>query len=324
MNRIQAPLMFLFGALWALPGHSQSVVNGDMDGVANYAVFNAVTPPGWTGVGFGGTDLWDGSTTIYSTAWTSSVGGGPFVHGAGTFAGAEWIEQDITGLTVGAVYTIVFEQSVSNGAGSQDTHGYWSVDFGGVVKSSDLMAKPALGVPFGWQNQSLSFLATSATQTLRFTARSLNPPPPSLLRIECGLDTVQIQPGCSLAVPGFQFVRVGAPANPDALLPDPDGGPVVGAVYDPVIDHTAFVPNAVLDLYMLSEFPDNYLVPLVGTVLGSPPFQLEYRTPGDSLALPIPNSCGLVDGRATIQGLSLDPFGNVRLTNALDVVVGSY
>lgn len=324
MKTLHALLSLLAALALSPSGSAQTIVNGDMDGVADYTVFNAVTPPGWTGVGFGGSDLWNGATTIYSTTWDWSSGGGPFVHGVGTFSGAEWIEQDITGLTVGAVYTITFEQAVSNGAGTQDTHGYWSVEFGGVIKNSDLMAKPALGVPFGWQDQSLSFLATAATQTLRFTARSLNPPPPSLLRIECGLDSVQIQPGCSLAVPGLQFVRLGAPANPDALRPDPDGGPVVGSVYDPVIDHTSFVPNAVLDLYMLSEFPDNYVVPLVGTVLGSPPFQFEYRTPGDSLALPIPDSCGLVDGRATIQGLSLDPFGNVRLTNALDVVVGSY
>ena len=48
-------LLFLLAALALAPsGSAQPIVNGDMNGVANYAVFNAVTPPGWTGVGFGG------------------------------------------------------------------------------------------------------------------------------------------------------------------------------------------------------------------------------------------------------------------------------
>jgi hypothetical protein len=110
----------------ALPASAQMIVNGNMDGVADFTSFHAVTPPGWTGVGFGGTDLWNASTTAGGTVWQASSGGGPFVHGAGVQTGVEW---------------------VSNSGFNTDTHGFWRVEFGPDTLDSALMPVPAFGVP---------------------------------------------------------------------------------------------------------------------------------------------------------------------------------
>jgi len=305
------------------PGASaQSIVNGDLTGVADFTTFNAVVPPGWTGV-WGGTDLWNQTSTAFSTVWLPSNGGGTFVHGAGNDVGVEWISQQVTGLTIGASYEISFEQTVSNGAGVQDTHGFWRVDFGADTFFSSQMPKPPLGVPRPWETQTMPFTASATTQLLKFTAMSPNGPWPPI-RIECGIDTISIAPGCTTPLAGSETVRLGTPPNPFALLPGLSGPPIIGIVWDPVVDHTTFVPNAILDVFAVSAIPANIPTPPSGTTLCSTPFLYFFKSPGAPLDFQMPYDCALVGVRLCVSAASFDPASNYFLTNALDISIGSF
>jgi hypothetical protein len=311
-------------ALLALASGSpaQTIINGDLTGVADFTSFNNVAPPGWTNA-WGGTDLWNQTSTAFNTTWLASNGGGTFVHGVGTFLGAEWISQQVTGLTVGATYQISFEQTVSNGASMQDTHGFWRVDFGPDTFFSSHMPKPPLGTPYAWETQTMPFTASSTTQLLKFTAMCpTNSSPP--FRIECGIDTISIAPGCTTPLPGSETVRLGTPPNPFALLPGTSGPPTIGIVWDPVIDHTTFVPNATLDVFAISAIPANIPTPPAGTTLCTTPFLYEFRSPGASLDFPIPYDCALVGVRLCVSAASFDTTSNFFLTNALDISIGSF
>ena len=98
-----------------------------------------------------------------------------------------------------------------------------------------------------------------------------------------------------------EVTRTGTPANPVALLPGQTSGPVIGATWDPVIDHSSFMPGAVFDLFALA--------PLLG-VAGVP------------FAIPIPESCNLMGLSFCTQGLSTDGVA-LTLTNALDITIGN-
>lgn len=118
--------------------------------------------------------------------------------------------------------------------------------------------------------------------------------------------------------------RPGSPPNPDALLPGQTSGPVLGAVWDPVIDHASFQPGAVLDVLVLTALPANQPSPL-GTVLcdaATPPL-LFSGPPGVPFALPVPASCSLLGKGLCVQGASVDAV-SIALTNALDVTFGTF
>lgn len=307
----------------ARPVAAQVIVNGSMTGSADVTAFNGVTPPGWTGTTMG-TDLWAPTTTAAGTAWATSADGGTFVHGAGVPTGVEWVQQTVTGLSVGTVYKIDFEQAVSDSVfTSRDVAGFWRVQFGTDTLDSAVMTVPAFGVALPWQPQSLTFVASASSQLLRFTARNVTPAPPSK-RTECGLDGVKITAGCSPAVLGTEFVRLGTPPNPDALQLSLTGPPVVGEIWDPFIDHGTFVPDSTLDIYLFSEFPANVPSGPMGTVLGTPAFHWEFRLPPDTLHITIPSTCALVERRITVWAGSLDTGGDWHLTNALDISIGSF
>ncbi len=306
---------------------AQSVVNGAMNGTADFTTYNGVVPAGWTGVGFGGTDLWNSTTTAAGTAWSTSLGGGTFVHGVGLLNPAEWVEQDISGLTPGATYTITFEQALSATLlGSMDpAGGWWRIQFGAAVQDSPVMLPPAIGVPATWQFHSMTFTATAPTQTLRLTAMSVTAPNPTNWRSELGIDTVSLVPQCTVPpIAGFEFVRAGTPPNPLVLMPSTTGPPALGVVWDPWVDHTTFVPNAIADIYLFTALPANVPAPPAGTLLCQPPaFLNQIRTPPDSLHLYVPPLCILVDVRFCLQVVTVDPTITGYYTNALDVVIGN-
>ncbi len=126
------------------------------------------------------------------------------------------------------------------------------------------------------------------------------------------------------AVPSAEIVRLGNPPNPAAFLPGVTSGPVVGGVWDPVIDHTTFVPAAVVDFLVLSltftNIPSGF-----GTVLcGLPPIVVVLSAPGVPFAVPLPFSCTNVGALLCSQGGSVDGALAISATNALDLVIGSY
>lgn len=123
-----------------------------------------------------------------------------------------------------------------------------------------------------------------------------------------------------------ELVRLGSPPNPAAFLPGVTSGPVLGATWDPMVDHTAFLPGAVLDFIAVTTLPANVFLPPWGTLLcdlttGAP--LLFLATPGSPFALPIPNHCGLLGASLCSQAASSTGL-SVQLTNALDLTLGSF
>ncbi len=125
-------------------------------------------------------------------------------------------------------------------------------------------------------------------------------------------------------VTATETVRLGSPPNPDAFLPGRTSGPVVGATWDPVLDHTSFHPAAVADFVAISSGPANIPLP-IGTLLCQPPApELTFSSPpGVPFALAVPQSCSLIGLNASAQGAAIDAVGGLLLANALDVVFGT-
>ncbi len=120
-----------------------------------------------------------------------------------------------------------------------------------------------------------------------------------------------------------ETVRLGSPANPEALLPGQTSGPVVGHTWDPIVDHTNFVPDALQDHLVLGFASTNLPIPGLGTLLCDLrlPFTI-VATPGQAFGLPLPNDVRLAGAAFCAQAVAIDAAGAPQLTNALDVIVG--
>jgi hypothetical protein len=171
------------------------LVNGSMNvaGIVDVQTFNAVQPDDWVDIVLfaTSTDIFDATTSFNDFTWVSSSDGGTFVHALGPISSipGEGILQEITGLTIGTTYQVNFEQSISrSNNANQGTGGHWEVVFGAETEQSAFMTSPALGVAFGWQDQSFLFTASSETQDLSFQAV----PPNFGDRIGVALDGVSV------------------------------------------------------------------------------------------------------------------------------------
>ena len=124
---------------------------------------------------------------------------------------------------------------------------------------------------------------------------------------------------------GAQVVRLGSPPNPAALLPGVTQAPNLGATWDPVIDHTTFLPGATLDVLGITVTALNLSVPPLGTLLCDPGTSIATVTgaAGVPFSVPIPNDCMFVGTAICSQGASVDAFGTIRFANALDLVIGA-
>jgi hypothetical protein len=120
-------------------------------------------------------------------------------------------------------------------------------------------------------------------------------------------------------------IRAGTPPNPVALMPGLTSGPVLGAIWDPVIEHTTFVPAALADLLVVTLHPLEIFLPPFGTLLCDPSVILFSITgaPGTPFAVPVPANCGLLGLPVCAQGASVDPLGALHLTNAIDATLGT-
>ena len=135
-----------------------------------------------------------------------------------------------------------------------------------------------------------------------------------------GLYALELAP----AIASQETPLLGSPPNPAALLAGTTSGPVVGAVWDPVIDHTSFYPGATADWLVVSPQP-SVNVPIAGGTLLCPLVgaKLSTTTPGTAFQLSIPPDCSLIGRTGCAQGASLGPSG-LQLTNGFDLVLGSY
>jgi hypothetical protein len=141
--------------------------------------------------------------------------------------------------------------------------------------------------------------------------------------------TGAISPPASISAvsgPALEQVRLGSPPNPNAFRPGFTQGPVLGQVWDPYIDHASFAPSAVLDAFGVTLAPLNITLPGFGTLLCLPPLAGPlFKVPaGTKFAVPIPIACELVGVSLCTQAFSLDGLGNLSLTNALDITLGTH
>lgn len=132
-------------------------------------------------------------------------------------------------------------------------------------------------------------------------------------------------PVTSVDVPSQEVTRLGTPPNPDAFEPGLTSGPVIGQVWDPYVDHTTFMPTALVDF--LGVTPPTGFVDLptpFGTVLIDifQPFYLVGVPAGQPFAVPVPFDCSLIGVEACSQAASLDAV-DIQATNALDLLVGN-
>jgi hypothetical protein len=131
---------------------------------------------------------------------------------------------------------------------------------------------------------------------------------------------------CTASGAALETVRLGSPVNPDALKPGVTSGPVLGHVWDPRIDHTSFLPAAVFDVLGITVNPLNVVAPPFGTLLCDPTHVLATLTvgAGGAFAVPVPGDCALIGVAVCSQGASIDALGTIKLTNALDVALGTF
>jgi hypothetical protein len=112
-----------------------------------------------------------------------SPDGGNYVGADGDPQFSAPFSQTINGLDIGSVYTLTFDQAAAQQAGtSGDTTERWQVTLGGDTQLSTLMTNPSGGFQ-PWNQQSMTFTATSTSEVLTFLALGTpgGEPPVSLL-----------------------------------------------------------------------------------------------------------------------------------------------
>ena len=137
---------------------------------ATYGCTGTSTP---SSVLFAGTNgsAWNGGFGLY---W-SGIGDPPLggntlaIDGDPTYTSV--LSQSITGLNVGQTYTLQFYQAASQQIGlSGATTEQWKVNLGGGASQiSTLMNTPSQGA-HGWQQVTMSFVASAASEVLQFIA----------------------------------------------------------------------------------------------------------------------------------------------------------
>ena len=122
---------------------------------------------------------------------------------------------------------------------------------------------------------------------------------------------------------GQEVVRLGSPANPDAFRPGQTRPPTAGQVWDPMVDHTAFMPSAVTDMIAISLNSANVYLAPYGTLLCERPFLRTFTnaSAGTPFSLSIPAGAGGLTFSA--QAASMNSAGQLLLTNALDCVISN-
>ncbi|MEO0652062.1 MAG: cohesin domain-containing protein [Planctomycetota bacterium] len=134
-------------------------------------------------------------------------------------------------------------------------------------------------------------------------------------------------PITGIDVIAVEAVRLGFPANPSALQQGVTSGPIINQTWDPRIDHTTFLPDALLDTFVLTPNigpPVNIPSPF-GTILinlAAMPLIQDFATPGEVFPFPIPCQCNLVGLEFCAQGASISAT-QIQATNALDIVIGT-
>ncbi|MDF1798842.1 MAG: hypothetical protein P1V81_06675 [Planctomycetota bacterium] len=144
----------------------------------------------------------------------------------------------------------------------------------------------------------------------------------SALRLWENVCDLMVTGGCTSTLAEVTS-RVGTPPNPDVLQAVTSQGPVVGSSFQAFVDHTTFLPTAILDVASVCAFQLN-VATTSGTLLVDLGSQVAFQfvNAGQPFDFSVPYDCAFVGIGATLQVGSLDAT-NLQLTNALDLKIGT-
>lgn len=158
--------------------NAQTVINGNLDGVATNDDWNRKLPLEWDQPWNSTSNTFDSTLKHGNMKALTSKNGGTFVHSlAGNtnnpiYNTSHGLQQTLSGFVSGQKYAVNFEQSNTysrwNTAG---TVGRWEVTLGGQTLRGEDLITPPEGMVSSWQDQSLVFTA-SASGDLLLTLRA--------------------------------------------------------------------------------------------------------------------------------------------------------
>jgi len=181
-------------------GFSQTIVNANFNAnstgegsIADWTIdsgsFGALTAAQWTA-----------QTPLQSNAVPlSSAPGNPNGNVLGTWyvsSQNDAISQSLSGLTVGRDYTVSFYEAADNRSAKTFAFGslYWDVSLGNATANSTYIATPGAQVATAWTQVHMNFVATAATETLGFAAKSTGAVAPEPLLLLDGVNVTQAVP----------------------------------------------------------------------------------------------------------------------------------
>lgn len=145
------------------------VVNGSLNG----SIANMDVPTGWT-VLEGTPDTMDPTSNVGVSGWhsfnvapTVSPDGGTWVGIGINGSYVERFGQTLSGLSVGQTYTVSW-QAANFGINNQDSSYLGSNAIGVMLDGASIGHGATLGLSSSWHTESLTFVATSASQLLSF------------------------------------------------------------------------------------------------------------------------------------------------------------
>jgi hypothetical protein len=148
----------------------------------------------------------------------SSPDGGNFVYSDGDYHHSP-ILQTVTGLTVGDTYDLSFYQALDEDTEPNVTHpgpvtGYWQVSLGASTQNSTFMTGDGSIPTFtNWNQQTMSFTATTVSEVLSFFSVGTGDPPLVMLDGVSLVDSTAPEPaslwlmGIAAAFLGWKVVR---------------------------------------------------------------------------------------------------------------------
>jgi hypothetical protein len=121
--------------------------------------------------------------TGYNNGFTAAANGNFFASDALYWPGS--LSQTISGLTLGATYTLTFDYALAQQVGfdGANTNNYWSVLFGNSSYNSTALSIADGGFS-GWTTATKTFTASSTSEVLSFLAKTSSPGAPPFLLLD--------------------------------------------------------------------------------------------------------------------------------------------
>ncbi|MBS0265412.1 MAG: PEP-CTERM sorting domain-containing protein [Planctomycetes bacterium] len=147
---------------------------------------------------YGSLSLW-GPDNGSNNGFTGSPTGGAFIAQDSAYQNAA-LQQTITGLTIGAQYTVSFDWAAAQQYGFDgDNSSAWQVSLGSETYTTSSATIPSHGFS-GWMHETFTYTATASTEVLSFYATGGPPVPPFAL-----LDGVSMSANITVPEPSMML-----------------------------------------------------------------------------------------------------------------------